>query len=713
MTSSSPRRLRAACIAAVSALALGSASSVMGQTTYAFGSGGGGWSLNGNWDSGEPVAGVPAVLPSPIPALASPIPLDAAEAAHSLTINDSWTLNGGDLSLDTGEIIVAPGMTATINSTLAGAAGLLKSGTGTLVLGGANTYTGTTAINAGTLRIGVNNTLPTGEAVAIGTPGSTLGGPGGTAGSLDLSNASQTIAGLTFLSSDNTLTNTVTIGAGQKLTINGTGGMTLGFTGTNVDNVQTNVTFSGGGELEINNAAAIVDVARPTNPNNNTPASHAVLDVSALSLFKAVVADFRLGFGSEAGGTLTLSNTANEIEATNLHVAHSNGQNGENSLLVLGAGTNAIRANTVTIGRSKVNGTIRFASQTSGSPGTVTFNNKAGTGRATFLIGSNEGTGTASNLTGTLDLRGHDSTVSAGTVTLGKRNDTNSGSGTGIIHFDTGTFDVNTLDMGVKSNTGSGTATGTLNVSGGTFIVNTNFRMATRSGSGGEGFATVNLTGGTLDTQADIVRVGGGSADETNSIATVNVNGGTLEMHGGVFSGGVIVNLQSGTLRNLAEANGGSPLTKSTAGLLVLEGTNAYSSPMTIAEGTLRVAGAAAFGGQFTSSVTVEDSGLLDLKAAAISDLSTLILTSTDSTAEVNLDFAGTDIIGGLTLNGVPFGPGTYGSIASGAANPGLGNPNDFFAGGGTLTIVPEPGAACVIGVVLAGLCARRRRGRE
>lgn len=46
------------------------------------------------------------------------------------------------------------GYVATINSELAGSAGLVKAGAGTLVLGGANTYSGGTTINGGVLQVG-------------------------------------------------------------------------------------------------------------------------------------------------------------------------------------------------------------------------------------------------------------------------------------------------------------------------------------------------------------------------------------------------------------------------------------------------------------------------------------------------------------------------------------------------------------------------------
>jgi autotransporter-associated beta strand protein len=50
-------------------------------------------------------------------------------------------------------------VTATINAPIAGAATLTKNGAGLLVLGGANSYTGGTAIIGGTVRIGADANL--------------------------------------------------------------------------------------------------------------------------------------------------------------------------------------------------------------------------------------------------------------------------------------------------------------------------------------------------------------------------------------------------------------------------------------------------------------------------------------------------------------------------------------------------------------------------
>ncbi|WP_082407494.1 autotransporter outer membrane beta-barrel domain-containing protein [Mesorhizobium sp. 1M-11] len=92
----------------------------------------------------------------------------AVRAAGMQFASDGYVIQGGTLTLvgapasivKVGDGTAAgAGYTATINSVLAGTTQLVKTDLGTLVLNGANTYTGGTAINGGTLQVSSDGNL--------------------------------------------------------------------------------------------------------------------------------------------------------------------------------------------------------------------------------------------------------------------------------------------------------------------------------------------------------------------------------------------------------------------------------------------------------------------------------------------------------------------------------------------------------------------------
>ncbi|HEY7448395.1 MAG TPA: autotransporter-associated beta strand repeat-containing protein, partial [Vicinamibacterales bacterium] len=88
------------------------------------------------------------------------VTLSTGIRVRNITFNSSGYLIAGNTLTLTGSnpsITTASG-TSAISSRIAGSAGLIKAGTGLLSLTGANTYTGTTTISAGTLQIGNGGT---------------------------------------------------------------------------------------------------------------------------------------------------------------------------------------------------------------------------------------------------------------------------------------------------------------------------------------------------------------------------------------------------------------------------------------------------------------------------------------------------------------------------------------------------------------------------
>src|ERR1700685_4336724 len=78
-----------------------------------------------------------------------------------------------------------------------------------------------------------------------------------------------------------------------------------------------------------------------------------------------------------------------------------------------------------------------------------------------------ETSGSASSTASSLLLAGHQATVQAGNVTLGMEAGNTANSPTGLITFDTGTFNANALILGFDSSgTGVGTTQGTFILGG-------------------------------------------------------------------------------------------------------------------------------------------------------------------------------------------------------------------------------------------------------
>jgi fibronectin-binding autotransporter adhesin len=132
---------------------------------------------------------------------------------------DGYTLAGGTLTDNTPAAIFRVGngtvagaaFTATISAPIAGTGGLTKTDRGTLVLTGANSYAGATAVSTGTLRIDGNQSAATG-AVSVAS-GATLGGSGTTGGVVTVAGGGTLLgqAGQVFTTAGLVLSNTTNL----------------------------------------------------------------------------------------------------------------------------------------------------------------------------------------------------------------------------------------------------------------------------------------------------------------------------------------------------------------------------------------------------------------------------------------------------------------------------------------------------------------------
>lgn len=176
--------------------------------------------------------------------------VDMAAATQNLTVNCPVELTAS------GTWIVATGRTATFNGIIRGYPGLTVSGDGTVQLTAANTYSGDTTINAGTLLANNNSALSAGLLVFNGgtlsnTASCTLGND------VDL-NANATMS----VSASQTLTLNGAIASTGSLTKTGTGTLTLSGA-----NTFTGATIVSTGTLAIGNTGALLTTAGLTLAN--------------------------------------------------------------------------------------------------------------------------------------------------------------------------------------------------------------------------------------------------------------------------------------------------------------------------------------------------------------------------------------------------------------------------------------------------------------
>ncbi len=433
-------------------------------------------------------------------------------AAGNITLSNVGTITGAGFNLTlTGN---ATGSIASIIGTSTG--GLVKNGTGTWTLSGANTYSGGTTVNAGTLTMANASALGTGN-VSIASPGilnsSTYGfdltkvsGNGtltGTSGNYTYNSAGNTSLGLT-------------LAGGDQLVKQGLGTLTL--TG--------NSTFTGGTTISTGTVVATANNAFGTG--NVTVASGAQLNLNGTNQTLGTTtlgnASYTLTLaGTGVSGTGVLQNTYPSAGTNNIQV---NGNLALSGNATINSGTNATGGTMQTLQLGVVNVTNRVS-----SPGFVqehsTFDIGANT--LTFTGNANTQTKIEARITGT----GSVVINTAGIVNYYNPENTYTGSTTvqnGTLLIDTANNPWAPLDIPANG----GTWNKFFGVTGALIIGDDNTA---------NGLATVHLGDGT--TQGSV-----SNGINVNSPVTIyrdgtfNVNGnsqtiGTLTMKGGTITTGV------------------------------------------------------------------------------------------------------------------------------------------------------------------------------
>jgi filamentous hemagglutinin family protein len=198
---------------------------------------------------------------------------DMVLEASDMTIGNILTGAGGVITVsNSGVGIQAPG------TIISGSSSLVKEGAGSLTLSSGNTYTGTTTINLGTLRLGGTNSLPSSTALKVN------------GGTLDLQGFSSTVGSVAL--NGGTITGTATLTAATYDLAGGNVNANLGAGTLNQTANDTNLIGTSAANV-VNVTGGTLRLGSSTVPEPPPPAPGRLSDVAAVLV--------------DAGGTLDVS----------------------------------------------------------------------------------------------------------------------------------------------------------------------------------------------------------------------------------------------------------------------------------------------------------------------------------------------------------------------------------------------------------------------
>ncbi|RYD43096.1 MAG: hypothetical protein EOP85_10530, partial [Verrucomicrobiaceae bacterium] len=557
------------------------------------------------------------------------------------------------------------------NGTGGGALSLIKSGGGTLTLSGANTYTGNTTINAGTLQAGIATAIPSGA----GTGNVILNG-GATAGILDINGFDVSINGLTG-STGAVLGRVVNNRAGTTKTITiGSGDASTSFSGTIANNTGTggilNLTKAGTGSLTLNSANTYTGTTTIRNGSIVLGVGNALPTTTALTLGDGTANTSGLlrlnGFSQTLSGLFSVgSGTSNRVvngSVTAVNLSLNLATDSAFGGILGGTGSNENNFNLIKsgIGTLTLSGTNTYTGTTTISQGTIATANLGsafGGGTSAIILGDAATAGTLS-YTGTSTTFTRGFTVNAGggqidtttigqTLTIGTGNValsgafTIGGSGNTLISSNvTGTGTFNKTGSGTLTLSGNNTFTGATNIRNGVLALGTNNTGLNATTTVTLGDATANTNGilrldAFSQTLTSILKVGNGVGNRviggSTTLSVLTLNNTANINFGGIF-GGTTTNEN-----NLA-------LVKTSAGVLTLSGTSTYTGGTTISAGTIAISAANNLGA--TTGLLTIANGTLQV-TANVSSGRNISLTNALSSISVDSGFTytSTGIISG------------------------------------------------------------------
>jgi len=444
---------------------------------------------------------------------------------------------------------------------------ILKAGSGSLLLSGANTFTGGVTINAGTVIIGNNSAIGTANLVL--NSGALLGSA---SSSYTLTNAI-TVNGNIIIGSVGTgtltLNGAVTLTGTETFNLNsgttnfvgpiGDGGFGYGITTTGTGTMILSAANSFSGALSIN--SGIVKTA----------------NVSALGLASSV--------SVAPGGSLDLDGVAL----------------GQVSLLLSGSGSSAT-AGALTNGSTSpasYGGNITYSGSTTitAASGAITLNGNIN-GNNILTIGGNYNTilNGGVNTTGSLTKNGTASLLLSGSNNIA-----------GGIVASAGTLQVGNVNA-------LGAIGQTTMVTGGTLDLN-GFAVGAEPVTLASGVSLINGSGSSASLAGAITLTGA---------ATTTAQGGNLTLSGGVNGSSSILTVNGAFNTSITAplTLGTGGLTKSGAGMLILSASSSYTGATTVSTGTIQLGGGGSLPGASALSVSAGATFDLNSNSTTIGSLS-------------------------------------------------------------------------------------------
>ncbi len=614
-------------------------------------------------------------------------------AAAPVTFSGPWTLTGAAGTTTTLDVRTT---TWSISGPISGAANLTKINTATLVLSGANTYTGKTSINNGSASVNSLNKVAGGSASgSLGAPttianGTINLGTTTTAGTLIYTGSGETtdriinLGGTTgggVIQNDGsgaiTFTSDLTAtGAGAKtLTLQGSSTAANTISGAIVDNSTANPTAL------TKSAAGSWTLAGANTYSGKTVVGAGTLKVSSVNKVTGASASSSLGHPTTAAtGTIGLGATsssgtlvytgAGETTDRAVDLAGTTGggtiQNDGAGPLVFttdftasGSGAKTLTLRGANTGNNIINGKI-----VNGASATSVAKSDAGTWT---LAGANTYSGnTTLNTAGQLNLA-NPSALGTGTLVIGGNGFFDNTSGADL-----------TIANGITCSSGSPTYVGGANnmtINGAALITGANRTITVTAKT-----LTLGSTLGDSGQNRNFQKAGAGTlvlrgAASYGGSTIVNSGalmiGGSGQLGGGAYAATIIItnggtfNYASSAAQTLSGViSGTGTLIQNGPGALTLSGANTYTGPTFVVAGTLDISAA----GSIAAGTVTIAAGTLELDSNIAFGSAVNLFVNAGSPA-VNLNYTGTDQISLLSFDGgATFAAkGTYGGIGSGA----------------------------------------------